>query len=144
LAKRWERCRALWYCQDKICVTHTYIHHVARMDASHQMCVCGCVCVSHQTYEWVSDIWEWVMSHIWMRHVTYMNESCHTYKWVMSHIWMSHVTHMDESCHTYGCVMSHRWMSHVTYMNESCHIYGCVMSHIWMSHVTHMNESFHI
>jgi len=26
-----------------------------------------------------------------------MNESCHTYEWVMSHIWMSHVTHMNES-----------------------------------------------
>ena len=23
-----------------------------------------------------------------------MNESCHTYQWVMSHIWMSHVTHI--------------------------------------------------
>ena len=23
----------------------------------------------------------------------------HTYEWVMSHIWMSHVTHMNESCH---------------------------------------------
>ena len=27
-------------------------------------------------------------------HVTHMNESCHTYEWVMSHIWMSHVTHI--------------------------------------------------
>jgi len=30
-----------------------------------------------------------------------MKWSCHTYGWVMSHIWMSHVTHMNESCHTY-------------------------------------------
>jgi len=29
----------------------------------------------------------WVMSHIWMSHVTHMNESCHT--------------HANESCHTY-------------------------------------------
>jgi len=29
-----------------------------------------------------------------------MDESCHTYEWVMSHIWMSHVTHMKKSCRT--------------------------------------------
>ena len=39
--------------------------------------------------------------------------SCHTCGWVMSHIWMSHVTHMKESYHTYEWVMSHIWMSHV-------------------------------
>jgi len=76
------------------------------------------------------------MSHIWMSHVTHMNESRHTYEWVISHIWVSHVTHMNESCHTYE-------MSHVTHMNESCHTYEWVMSHIWMSHVTHMDESCH-
>jgi len=54
------------------------------------------------------------MSHIWMSHVTHMNESCHTYEWVMSHIWMSLVTHMNESCHTYEWVMSHIWMSTVS------------------------------
>jgi len=96
--------------------------------------------------------YEWVMSHIWMSHVTYMNESCHTYwcvtsdyKFVMSHTWMSHVTHawvMSHTCmhtlacvHTYKCVMSHVWMSHVTRTNASCHA--------WMSHVTHMIESCH-
>ena len=84
--------------------------------------------------------YEWIMAHIWMSHVTHMEESCHTYGWVMSHIWMSHVTHMEESCHTYGWVMSHIWMSYVTHMDESCHTYGWVMSHMWMSHVTHMND----
>jgi len=67
------------------------------------------------------------------------NESCHIYEWVMLHIWMSHVTHtmshithMNESCHTYGWVM-----------DESCHTYEWVMSRIRMSHVTHMDESCH-
>ena len=79
-----------------------------------------------------------VMSHVWMSHVTHMNESCHPYEWVMSCIGMSH-----ESRHanvvvtdTYEWVMSHIWMSHVTRMNESCHPYEWVMSHIWISHVT--------
>jgi len=96
--------------------------------------------------------------------VTTERVSCSTLKWVMSHIWMSHVTHMNGSCHTmtescsaYNCVWSSRTMtltrswhchvtapvplvSYVTHMNESCHTYEWVMS-IWMSHVTHMNES---
>ena len=29
-----------------------------------------------------------VKSHIWMSHVTHMNESCQTYEWVVSHIWI--------------------------------------------------------
>ena len=68
-------------------------------------------------------------------------ESRHTYGWVMSYIWMSHVTYMDESRHTYGWVMSYIWMSHVTHMDESRHTHGWVMSYLWMSHVTHMDES---
>jgi len=31
--------------------------------------------------------------HVCMRHVTHMNESCHTYGWVVLQTWMSHVTH---------------------------------------------------
>jgi len=93
---------------------------------------------------------EWVMSHIWMSHVTHMNESCHTSEWVMSHIWMSHVTHLNESCHTYEWVMSHIWMSRVIHLNESCHRCEWVMSHlrmitfhVWTHHVTRVNESWH-
>jgi len=41
----------------------------------------------------------WIMSHMWM--------SCVTYEWVMSHIYMIHVTRMNESCHTYKWVRSH-------------------------------------
>jgi len=69
---------------------------------------------------------EWVVSHIWMSHVTHMNESCYTYLCIMSHIWMSHVTH--------ECAMSQIWMSHITYQ--------WVMSQMWMDHVTHTNKSY--
>ena len=83
---------------------------------------------------------EWVMSHIWMSHVTSVSESCHTYEWVIrfSHsmsfdtlkkkVWVRHVTCVNGSCH-----VSHTWVSHVTYVNESCHTCEWVMSHIWMS-----------
>jgi len=96
------------------------------------------------------------MSHVWMRHVPYMNGTCHThththtrntyhiasniacrllYKWVMSHIWMTHVLRMNESCSTYGWVMSRIWIGHVPHMCNSCPISKWVMSHVWMSHV---------
>jgi len=110
--------------------------------------------------------YEWVMSHIWMSHVTHMNESCHTHEWVatplalhregvFSFFWavsQSSILSLqvngtcrtcNKSCHTDEWVMSHRWMSHVTQMNESCHICEGVMSYLWMSHFTHMNEAYH-
>jgi len=76
--------------------------------------------------------------HIWMSHVTYVNESCHTYEWVMSHIWMSHITlrmrqiaTLRMSWRTYEWVMSRLIGSWHTF-DESCHTYEWVMSHIWM------------
>ena len=70
---------------------------------------------------------KWVMSHVWrfrgVRHVTHVNESCHTYEWVTSHMWISPVTHVDKSYHTYEWVMSHLWMGHVIHMNGPCHTY---------------------
>jgi len=35
------------------------------------------------------------MSQIWMSCVPHMSESCPTYEWVMSHIWMRHGTHIN-------------------------------------------------
>jgi len=81
--------------------------------------------------------------HIRMSHITYMDESWHTFEWVMAHIWMSHATHMNthtnESCHTYAWVMSHIQealprvrvpMTSLTYMNESYRPCEMVTSHI--------------
>jgi len=68
-----------------------------------------------------------------------VNESCHTYEWVMSHIWMRHVTHTNESCHSYGWVMLHIRMSHATHTNASCHA-----DMLWTSHVNYTNESYYI
>ena len=120
---------------------------------------------------------EWVMSHV-SRHAAHMNESCPTYEWVMCHVWMrhvqrrimilclckrlcgcmrtrhvprmngwlmsylwnSHVPLMNEACPTYEWVMSHTWISHVPQTNEACLTYEWVMSHVWMHHVPRMNE----
>ena len=101
------------------------------------ICVTSNMNGSWRTYEWgtwpgtlltlySSYIYDWVMSHILMSHVPYMNESCPIYEWIMSHIWMSHVPYINESCPIYEWVMSHIWMSYVPYMNESCPIYEWV------------------
>jgi len=75
---------------------------------------------------------EWVMSHIWMRHI---NESCPTYKWVVildGHPWgHSSSTHVYTgalcmSRVTHEWVMSHIWMPHI---NEVCHKCEWVMCH---------------
>ena len=85
------------------------------------------------------------MSHIWMSHVTHMNESCHTYEWVMSHIWMSHVTHTNESCHTYDWVMSHIWIIHATcshtHLDAHYYYYTFVW---WMSHIPYEWAASHV
>ena len=60
-------------------------------------------------------------------------DTCHTCGWVMSHMYMSHVTHKNDTCHTCGWVMSHMYMSHVTHRNYTCHTCGWVMSHICTS-----------
>ena len=68
-----------------------------------------------------------------------INESCLIYKWVSLHLWISHVTCMNERFHTY--VTS----SHVSVEPILCEftLREWVMSRIWTSHVTYMNETFH-
>jgi len=63
-----------------------------------------------------------------MSHVTHTNESCHTYEWVMSHIWMSHVTRMmNESCHTRGCAVWFPQSIHTEYTSV-CRVWMRTMS----------------
>jgi len=122
-------------------------------------------------YEPLEGAPEQVMSHVWIIHVTHVNEWCHTCEWVLSHMWFGDVAQGNKSCHTYGSHKCRRrsWrMSHVTCewvmsrVNESCHMWmshvTCewVMSHVnescrmWMSHVTcervmsRVNESCHM
>ena len=52
------------------------------------------------------------MSPVWMSHVTRVNESCHPYEWVMSHVsmrlvtyWKCHVTHTNVICTCWEWVM---------------------------------------
>ena len=101
--------------------------------------------------------YEWVMSQIWMCHITHTNKPSHKHEWVMSQInrpnalilRLGNNTHMDESRPTYGWVMSQMKMRYITHTNESCHTYEWVMSHINRANAlllrlvnnTHMDES---
>jgi len=114
-------------------------------------------------------ICEWVMAHIWMSHVTCMNESCHTCQFNVCrgiiiyhssmnewyHIWMSHIcAYMNKTCHTdefnFGHGRKESWHTdEFNFCRGICHpwmshgTYEWDTAHIWMSSVTHMNESCH-
>jgi len=74
-----------------------------------------------------------VCAHIWMSHVTYMNESCQIHEWVMTHIWLRHEPWL-----------SHLW--HVTYTNESSFMWHkCVIIYVIcdVTFVTQMEKLSH-
>jgi len=60
-----------------------------------------------------------------------INESCHTYEWVMSHIWRRHIYRATHWHVARLCVP----MSHVIHMNESCPIYEWVVSYMNDTHL---------
>ena len=87
-------------------VTHGWVR--SHMDESCHTWICRGM---SQVTSHISSchVCEWVMSHMWTRHVAHVNESCHTCKWVMwmsraTHMWISRVADVKESCHTRECV----------------------------------------
>jgi len=105
--------------------TNTYEWVITHMNT--RKLVVKISCTWHMYDSWLIHmcpyLWRtwWIL---WMSHVTFMNESCHTYhthEWVMAHTWVSHGTHMSESWHTHEWVMAHTWVSHGTHMSGSWH-----------------------
>jgi len=114
----------------------------------------------------ICHTYEWVMSCVWMSHVThmksassthdvplftyatYMNESGHACKWVMWHIWFLLRQHINSAASTHDVPL----FTYVTHLNESCRAYEWVMSHTWillhqlrphtMSHSTHISHKW--
>ena len=135
----------------------------------HDVSVCAwvwvCVCVYVRVFLW----------HEWKSHATGIDEACRTYGWVMSHIWMCHGTYMNESHHTFThpgvkmrensheiyqeCIdelhMSHismvRWITYESYLDESMNytsvidqsIKGISMNCIWVMYWW-INESHEV
>ena len=101
------------------------------------------------------DIYEWVMSHMLAMSrmlsspVTRMNESYHMNARVMSHVWMRHVTYIhaaytNESCHRYEWVITYEWVISRVHARDMSHTLDCVLRHIRMSLVTCTNEACHV
>jgi len=124
------------------CHTHVWFSRVivCHVCVCVYVCVCVCMCiqkVSRMNTSWhtcelcfvACHTYEWVMSHMRMRDITRMNESCHTFTREIAHLCMSHGTHVIDSL----CSMSHVWISHVTHVNEGHHTYEWVMSHMWLT-----------
>jgi len=135
-----------------MCPVYVCVRVMSRIHMCHAY-VCVRVMSRVHMYVWH---W-WVMSHIWMSHVTHMNESCHKYQWVMPHICvtlMSHVTglmlYLEQSCHAYRWVMSHVWTSHpfirATWLIDMCdmiHSHVCHDSSICVAWLIHMCDIAH-
>jgi len=59
----------------------------------------------------------------------------------VSHVWMSHVTHVNETCYFAPYYFKYTWMSYVIHVNESCPFPPRHVTHMWMSHVTHVTDA---
>ena len=105
-----------------------HTHHVTHINESCHSCECvtSCRWTSHVTHmiefragkgpsTESEPIDIWVMSHIWMGHVTHVNVTRRTYEYFMSHMWMSHLIHMNESCHTSGRAKCQAWSGRKTF-----------------------------
>jgi len=106
------------------------LHDVSRLFSGVRW---GCRCRNR------CDTGEWVMAHIYMRHVTLVNASCHTCECVVPqrclmkmsmlrlvpHVCMRHVTLMNETCHTCEWVTWPLRMREATHVNVPCHTQSC-------------------
>ena len=94
------------------------------------------MCGTTHPYVW-HDSFIWVMPHIWMSHVTHMNESCHTSEWVMSHILHLCVARPVFVLHTtliicVSCNIRHRHISCI-----------CGTPHLYLWHDFYVTRHFH-
>jgi len=93
--------------------------------------------VWHDSFFWVMwHMCDMICGHLYISHVTYLYESCHTHVWNDTwHVWQD-VTHINESCHTYQYVTSHMSMYHVTRVNTSRRV-SCKSSNIYVTWLIH-------
>ena len=88
------------------------------------------------------DIYDWDISHLWMRHVTSMNEtsltheymcgmtrSCWIYECVVCQIYGTW-----HQIHTYVCDMSHSYVWHDSFICASWLVYMCNMTRSYVRH----------
>jgi len=117
---------------------------------------CSTVACNRVIYKWTKKIYVCVLCHLWCGRDLLPRQillhcgaqKTHNTRVNMSHIWMSHVTHINESCRTYEWVMSHDTRINepkihgtrvdklgVTRVNGLCYTCQCVMPHMWMVNI---------
>jgi len=123
-------------------MTHSYMRHDSfKWDADESCLMCECV---------ISYIYQWVMSHVWMSHVSYMNGSCLIYEWVMPHIWMGHASQVSSILDADECDMTHSHMRHDSFIYETWLIrmrrgwvwHDSFTYETWLIHVWDMTHSY--
>jgi len=120
-----------WVRSNLECAMHTYRSHVTHLNESWHTYECA-------VHVWMSNVThKRVMSRIGMRHACRLKAFCGG---VISHIWIRHSTHVNDSCPTHEWAMSHAWMSRMTHMKEPRHTHQWVMPHVCMSHATHIDK----
>jgi len=152
----------VWYDSFSCDMTHSYAHsHVWHMNKSSVISLYeGPYKSSHVMTHWKkSNLYEWVLPHMWMRHVyhitlwrtlyiesrhdTYMTKS-HTKKVI--YVWMSHPTHVNVSRHVWMDATFSKASVADTQTNKSCHTCECIITRSLVeasADNTHMNESCH-
>jgi len=105
-------------------VTHSYVWHDSF------------ICVTWLVHAWDMTHWyvwrDSLMCLAWSIHVCDMTQStvCDlTQTCASMHVWMSHVTHMNESYHNYERVMPH--------LNELIHMCDMTHSYVWHDSLPH-------
>jgi len=95
--------RATAACSNKLCDTYEWFTFLTYRQA------------------WDCSMQRWVMSHVWMSHVS------HVHMWdTLQHAAMSYVTRMNESC------LSRTYVGYTAACsNELCHTYEWVISHTY-------------
>ena len=118
-------------------MAHMWMSHVSHLNESCRICKCV---MSHVCMCCVTGVWAMSQtnkaSHRWMSHGLCCNSSRRAGSWIrrwfMSHMFMRHITHANESCHICECVMPHVCMQRVTCVwvvlrtNKASHL---LMSH---------------
>jgi len=104
---------------------HTYesfLDHIIHIRSQHSY-------LWHDPWFWpwlivqiTSFIW-WVMSHIWMSHVTHNNTSCHTYE-----SFIDHIIHICDMTHDSGherliILIMNNHSDHIIRMRDKTHVY---------------------
>jgi hypothetical protein len=96
----------MWWCRKvlKSCFGFFRISCISNFGSKHESCL-SCT---------------WVMSLLYMSHVSLVHLSCLACTWVMSLLYMRHDSLVHESCLSCTCIMSLVYMSHVSLVHDSC------------------------